>query len=103
MICFIILHYNTIKETRNCVSSIMALEHADNSRVVIVDNASSNQTVWCMRNHKKIVYNPDIVVYHMEGKATESVDAQEKDRVRFRMHNILQAARAYKEFISSGV
>ena len=44
LIGFVILHYNTIRETRNCVSSILALEHANNSRIVIVDNASPNQT-----------------------------------------------------------
>lgn len=283
MICFVILHYNTIKETRNCISSIMALEHADSSRIIIVDNASPNQTgmlleeeyrynenvevilrnhndgfsvgnnvgcgyainkwnpdflvvanndvefcqkdfmsrilkvykenpfavlgpdiyapgrgvhqspmnrqppskkrvkftilmnqlmlwlypivyfgmegyfkyiehnvqaqnyemyqenvclmgacmiyskeymnarnkifepetkfyyeeyiqtVWCIRNNKKIVYNPDIVVYHMEGKATETVDEQKKERIRIQMCNTLQAARIYREFISSEV
>lgn len=61
------------------------------------------QTVWCLRNNKKIVYKPDIVVYHMEGKATKSVDGQEKERIRFRMRNTLQAAKVYREFISSEV
>lgn len=279
VICFVILHYNTIKETRNCVSSILALEHADNSRIVIVDNASPNrtgrilleeyrqneyvdvilrdnndgfsvgnnvgcayatkkwnpfflvvanndiefcqkdfiakvwneyeknpfavlgpdiyapargvhqspmcdqppgrirvmvtiwlnqvmlwlyplvypvmkkyfrnmdaniksenygiykenvclmgacmvysreyingrdkifepetkfyyeeyiQTLWCMRNNKKIVYKPDIVVYHMEGKATKSIDEREKERIRRHMQNILCAARVYNKYV----
>jgi len=57
------------------------------------------QTVWCMRNHKKIVYNPNIVVYHMEGKATESLDEREKERIRVRIRNTLQAAKIYKKLI----
>lgn len=61
------------------------------------------QTVWCMRHNKKIVYKPDIVVYHMEGKATESIDEREKVRIKFRMHNTLQAAKVYRKFIVSEV
>lgn len=57
------------------------------------------QTVWCMRNHKKIVYNPDIVVYHMEGKATKSISKREKIRIKIHMHNILLAAKVYRKFL----
>lgn len=57
------------------------------------------QTLWCMRNKKKIVYQPDLVVHHMEGKAIESVDSTEKERIRFRMQKILEAARIYRRFL----
>lgn len=56
------------------------------------------QTLWCLRNKKKIVYNPDIMVHHMEGKATHTIDGREKERIRFRMNNILHAARVYRRF-----
>lgn len=57
------------------------------------------QTLWCMRNNKKIVYKPDVVVYHMEGKATKSIDEREKERIRFHMWNILQSAKVYMEYM----
>ena len=57
------------------------------------------QFLWCMRNNKKIVYKPDIVVYHMEGKATKSIDKREKERIRFHMQNILQSAKVYKKIL----
>lgn len=57
------------------------------------------QTVWCLRNNRKIVYNPDIVVYHMEGKATKTLAEREKGRIRIRMRNTLQAAKVYKKLI----
>lgn len=57
------------------------------------------QTLWCMQNNMKIVYKPDIVVHHMEGKATESIDKKERERVKFKMQNILQSARVYRELL----
>lgn len=61
------------------------------------------QTLWCLRHNKKIVYEPDIVVYHMEGKATETIDKLEKERVRFRMYNILDAAKVYWKYIKKEI
>lgn len=43
-ICFVILHYNVIKETMNCVKSIAYNLQNDNYNVVIVDNASPNMS-----------------------------------------------------------
>lgn len=37
--CFVILHYKTIEDTRICVNSILKLEDAEDSIVVIVDNS----------------------------------------------------------------
>lgn len=58
------------------------------------------QMLWCLKHKKKIIYQPGIMVYHMEGKATETVGARDKERIRFRMCNILQAARIYRDFLT---
>lgn len=57
------------------------------------------QTLWCINNNKKIIYKPDIVVYHMEVIATKSIDKCDKERIRFRMRNILSAAKVYRKFL----
>lgn len=57
------------------------------------------QTLWCIRNNKKIVYKPDMLVYHMEGSATNTVSTKKKENIRFRMYNILQAAKIYRNFL----
>lgn len=41
--CFVILHYNTIEETRECVKSIKELNEKK-VKIIIVDNASRNGT-----------------------------------------------------------
>ena len=38
------------------------------------------QAIWCMRNNNKIVYKPDMVVYHMERKAIMTIGEQEKNK-----------------------
>lgn len=43
-ISFVILHYNTIKETVDCVESIEKLIDTENYCIVIVDNCSPNNT-----------------------------------------------------------
>lgn len=119
MICFVTPYYNTIRETQNykkyqenvCLMGACMVYSREyiNARDKIFDPETKFyyeeyiQTVWCLKNNKKIVYKPDIVVYHMEGKVTESVARQEKERIRFRMRNTLQAAKVYREFISSEV
>lgn len=57
------------------------------------------QTLWCKRNKKKIVYQPLLIVHHMEGKATESVGERKRERIQFRMQNILEAAKIYRKFL----
>lgn len=44
IVCFIILHYNCFEETKSCVDSIMALEQQERIRIVVVDNASENDS-----------------------------------------------------------
>lgn len=43
-ICFLILHYIDIKLTSKTIESIMQLNHFDNSKIVVVDNASPNDS-----------------------------------------------------------
>ena len=43
-IVFLILHYYTIDDTIKCVNSIKSNIDADNYEIVIVDNASPNDT-----------------------------------------------------------
>ena len=39
---FVVLHYNSEVETKNCVNSI--LQHVPDSYIVVVDNASPNNS-----------------------------------------------------------
>ena len=41
---YIILHYNTIEDTQNCVESIIKNSCKSNYRIIIVDNASKNDS-----------------------------------------------------------
>ena len=43
-IVFVILHYNTLDETVNCVKSIKELNDNKNIKIIIVDNKSPNDT-----------------------------------------------------------
>lgn len=42
--CFLILHYINIELTNNTVESVLSLQNFDNSKIVIVDNASPNDS-----------------------------------------------------------
>ncbi|MBN7573935.1 glycosyl transferase family 2 [Clostridium sp. 2-1] len=44
-VCFIILHYLTSEDTIECVNSIIKMENSENINVVIVDNASNNESI----------------------------------------------------------
>ena len=52
-------------------------------------------TNWCKRNHKKIIYDPSLVVHHYDGASTKQV----KSRIKFQMKNILDSARIYREVL----
>ncbi|MBQ7066131.1 MAG: glycosyltransferase family 2 protein [Lachnospiraceae bacterium] len=43
-ICFVILHYNTLEDTQNCVESIKRNIDTNSYEIVIVDNASPNKS-----------------------------------------------------------
>lgn len=51
--------------------------------------------LWCRAHHKKVLYRPDLKVHHMEGRATGTVGAGERETIRFRMKNIAEAAEVY--------
>ena len=49
-ISFVILHYNTIGETRNCVKSILKLQDELSFNIIIIDNASPNGSGEILKN-----------------------------------------------------
>lgn len=53
-------------------------------------------SLYCRENHQTTIYNPDIKVLHTEGAATENVSVLEKEKIKFRIKNILEAARIYR-------
>lgn len=58
------------------------------------------QTLWCRNNGCKMVYTPDIRVNHLEGQSTNTVSSSEKEKIIFRMKNILASAQIYKKELS---
>lgn len=50
---------------------------------------------WCLAHQKKVLYDPLLQVHHMEGRATGTVDVNERETIRFRMKNIVEAAGVY--------
>lgn len=59
--CFVILHYNTIEETRECVKSIKELKEKE-IQIIIVDNASRNGTGQVLKEEYKNDKNIDILI-----------------------------------------
>lgn len=55
------------------------------------------QTLWCRKYDCKMIYTPDIHVVHMEGQSTSTISKDEKKRTKFRMANILNSAKIYRE------
>ncbi|MDU2205018.1 MAG: glycosyltransferase family 2 protein [Thomasclavelia ramosa] len=54
-IAFVILHFNTLQETSDCVNSIICNIDTDNYYIVIVDNCSENDSLKILKNK----YNKD--------------------------------------------
>lgn len=54
---------------------------------------------WCCKHQVDIVFQPDIQVLHNHGSSTKSV-GNPKEVLRFRMKNILSAAKVYYRLIS---
>ena len=52
---------------------------------------------WCIRNNKNTIFEPNIVVYHNDGMATNSIKDTEKNKCRFRMEKILESAKIYRK------
>lgn len=56
-------------------------------------------TLWCRCNHQRVIYRPQLQVWHTEGKATQTIDASLRERIRFRMENIVSSAKIYQRFL----
>ena len=54
------------------------------------------QTLWCRKYDCKMIYTPEIHVVHMEGQSTGTISKDEKERIKFRMVNILVSAKIYR-------
>lgn len=60
-ICFVILHYLAVKETAACVESIKKMKNQENIHVVIVDNASPNDSAQILKNRYEHDETIDII------------------------------------------
>ncbi len=56
--------------------------------------------IWCMRHRKKMIYQPDIEVLHMEGRATKSLTGSRRELIRRKMKLIIAAAEIYRNYLS---
>lgn len=59
----IILSYNNLKYTKDCIESIRKYTEKDSYEIIVVDNASSDDTVkWlCSQKDLKVIYNTENV------------------------------------------
>lgn len=55
--------------------------------------------LWCRQHQKTVLYRPALKVLHMEGRATETVDADHRNKIQFRMRNIVDAAAIYRDYL----
>lgn len=55
--------------------------------------------LWCRQHEKTVLYRPALQVMHMEGKATETVDQDNRNKIRFRMQSIVDAAGIYRDYL----
>lgn len=56
-------------------------------------------TLQALREKRKIVYTPDIVVDHREGSATGSISSKNKIKKKFMMKNMLDSAKIYRDLL----
>ena len=55
--------------------------------------------LWCRKHHKTVLYRPVLQVMHMEGRATQTVDVDNKNKIKFRMKNIVDSAGIYRDYM----
>lgn len=60
-ICFVILHYNAIRETIGLVNSIVSSIDTDDYSIIIIDNASPNGTGELLK--EKYKHDTNVIVY----------------------------------------
>jgi GT2 family glycosyltransferase len=63
-VTFIILHYNCYRETRECIDSILDLKEKENIKIVVMDNASTNDSL--QKLQKQYGENSQIYLLHNE-------------------------------------
>lgn len=56
-------------------------------------------TLQALRENRKIVYSPDLVVDHKEGSATNSISSKNRMKKKFVMENMLDAAKVYRKLL----
>lgn len=61
---FIVLHYNCFEETKACVDSILALEQREQTQIVVMDNASVNDSLAGLK--QTYGDNPQVHILHNE-------------------------------------
>lgn len=54
-------------------------------------------SLWCEENDEVMVYQPQLKVVHNEGRATDTVSLNQKERTKFRVQNIYDAAKIYRK------
>lgn len=57
--------------------------------------------LWCRKHQKTVLYRPSLQILHMEGKATGTIAGGDQSRIRFRMQNIVDSARIYRDYCGS--
>ena len=53
---------------------------------------------YCVRHHYKMVYDPNITVYHKEDSSTSSLFSASKDKRDFVFSNMIESLKVYKTF-----
>ena len=64
LFCFLILHYQSLEDTENCISSIRNLNLQDHIRILIVDNHSPNGSGTVL--YKKYKEDPQMLIITTE-------------------------------------
>ena len=59
---FVILHYQTVSETTQCVSSIINNIEYDNKHIIIVDNSSPNKSGTYLKEYYKYDKNIEVII-----------------------------------------
>lgn len=54
-------------------------------------------SLWCKIHKARVVYQPEIKVLHNEGAATKRISQRYREKVRFRIKNIVDSAEVYKK------
>ncbi len=56
----------------------------------------------CAAAGMKVVYRPDLSVFHMENASTRAANKGLKAHMRFKLENLVEAGQLYRDYISAG-